>query len=611
MHFSQLVASCLLGLATSSLAEIIPADHYLWGPGGAVNNAKLEKRATTTTSSASTTSRVADSACTNGALTRSCWSSGYSVATDFDSKWPTTGQTRSYTLTATNTTCNPDGNGDRICLLYNNQYPGPTIWGNWGDTISVTVKNEMQDNGTSIHWHGIRQLNSNTQDGVNGITECPLAPGDSKTYTFKATQFGTSWYHSHFSAQYGDGLVGPIVIYGPSSSNYDVDLGPFTVSDWYYKTAFQMEAISNVLLQQASPPPPADNILVNGTGKNTAGAGSYTKYTMTKNKKYLLRLINTSVDNNIRVSLDGHNLTVIAGDFVPVKPITKQWVLLGIGQRYEVIITANQAVGNYWFRAEVAADCASANNNFGRAIFSYTGAASGDPTTTAYDTPTTGCVDESPLVPWVTNTVPSTNFISQAKELDVNINVEQITTNNQSIVVWGINMTAIDIDWEKPTLEYIKTQNTSYPSAYNLVEIPNGQTWTYWIIQETGGANTPIPIPHPIHLHGHDFYILGSGSGVFDPSSQASSLAFNNPYRRDVTFLPGGGWVVIAFPTDNPGAWLMHCHIAWHVSQGLGVQFLESKASINLPDSTWEKTCTNWATYWDKGTAYPKSDSGL
>ena len=76
--------------------------------------------------------------------------------------------------------------------------------------ISVTVHNNLQDNGTAIHWHGIRQLNSVTMDGTNGLTECPLAPGQSKTYTFQATQFGTTWYHSHFSSQYGDGVLGPM-----------------------------------------------------------------------------------------------------------------------------------------------------------------------------------------------------------------------------------------------------------------------------------------------------------------------------------------------------------------------------------------------------------------
>lgn len=91
-------------------------------------------------------------------------------------------------LNLRNTTCNPDGGGERTCLLVNDQYPGPTIEASklacdtprlaaaysldWGDTLSITVNNLMEDNGTSIHWHGIRQLNSVGEDGVNGITEC-------------------------------------------------------------------------------------------------------------------------------------------------------------------------------------------------------------------------------------------------------------------------------------------------------------------------------------------------------------------------------------------------------------------------------------------------------
>ena len=76
--------------------------------------------------------------------------------------------------------------------------------------ISVTIRNKLEDNGTSIHWHGIRQYNTNSMDGTNGLTECPLAPGQSSTYTFQATQFGSSWYHSHYSSQYGDGVTGPM-----------------------------------------------------------------------------------------------------------------------------------------------------------------------------------------------------------------------------------------------------------------------------------------------------------------------------------------------------------------------------------------------------------------
>ena len=132
----------------------------------------------------------------------------------------------------------------------------------------------------------------------------------------------------------------------------------------------------------------------------------------------------------------------------------------------------------------------------------------------------------------------------------------------------------------------------------------------YWIIQEP--PTTPVAIPHPVHLHGHDFWILGRGSGVFDPVKNFTSLNFNNPPRRDVTFLPAGGWVVLAFEADNPGAWLMHCHISSHISAGLGVQFLEAKSKIPRPDAAWETTCRNWKSYYSHAQAlYLQDDSGL
>lgn len=160
-----------------------------------------------------------------------------------------------------------------------------------------------------------------------------MAPGKSKTYTFKLTQHGTTWYHSHFSAQYGDGLLGALVINGPATSNYDIDLGSYTVTDWFYKSAFVESIVANANLQAnpGLPPPAGDNILVNGTNKNSNGGGAYGRVSIVKGKKYLLRLINTSMDAMIRVSLDGHRFTVVSSDLVPIIPYTTDWVLLGIG----------------------------------------------------------------------------------------------------------------------------------------------------------------------------------------------------------------------------------------------------------------------------------------
>jgi FtsP/CotA-like multicopper oxidase with cupredoxin domain len=506
MYLPTLLTTGLLAaLSSVSAFELeklykIPENHFLWGREGKPSDLKVLPRATTSSESLASTTAKGDSNCRNGALTRACWANGYSLATDFDTKWPTTGNTVRYNLEITNTTCNLDGHGDKICMLINNQYPGPVIGANWGDMISVTVKNSLPNNGTSMHWHGMRQLGTNTMDGVNGITECPIAPGDSKTYTFQATQYGTTWYHSHFSVQYGNGVVGPLVINGPAAANYDIDLGPYPVTDWYYVTADQLAFAAENNLQTGSAPPPADTILINGTNMNSAGGGKYSQVKLTKGKKHLLRLINTSMDNMIWVSLDGHPFTVITSDLVPIHSYQTQWLLLAIGQRYDVVINANQTSDNYWFRAEVATQCASSNNYYGRSIFTYSDATVAIPTSNGTSRPTT-CQD--PLgVPWWNTTIPSADFAQQVQDLEVDLNVSNVTTNGQNVVAWGINMTAIDIDWRNPTLQYVKDGNSSFPHTYNLIELPTEGIWTYWIIQETAG--TQVPIPHPMHLHGHD-----------------------------------------------------------------------------------------------------------
>ncbi|KAI9714343.1 MAG: hypothetical protein M1820_000304 [Bogoriella megaspora] len=603
MRFQSLAAS-LLALAVGTQAITIPAEA-----------GELVRRQSSTSTASATSTKVSDSACTNGPLTRSCWGGGYSIATDFDQKHPNTGKTVSYNLEITNTTCNPDGNGARICLLVNGQYPGPTITASWGDTLSITVKNSMKDNGTGIHWHGIRQFNTNEYDGVNGITECPLAPGDTKTYTFLCTQFGTSWYHSHFSAQYGDGVVGSIVINGPASSNYDIDLGPYPITDWYYRSAYQINADTLTALQAGGPGPGGDNILINGTNRNVANTtGKYATTKVTKGKKYRLRLINTSLDNDIRVSLDGHSLTVMTTDFVPVKPFSTNTILLAIGQRYDVVIYANQTAGNYWLRAQVATDCQSANSGIGYAIFNYDSVAVANPSSTAWPTPSTGCFDPTSAAPFWRQPVPSTSAFNDLNVILTNGSV----SNGAGLTVWGLNTTSIDVSWDKPIRTYMQDGNTSYPSSENVITLPNAGVWTYWLIQEV--QRTP-QIVHPIHLHGHDFFVLGASGDnnqnpntattvTFDPSSDPAKLDWTTPIRRDTAILPQGGWLALAFYTNNPGPWLFHCHIAWHVSEGLGLDFIESPDQVPAPSGDYSKTCTNWNKY-APNAYWKKDDSGL
>jgi FtsP/CotA-like multicopper oxidase with cupredoxin domain len=409
------------------------------------------------------------------------------------------------------------------------------------------VRNLLQHNGTSIHWHGLRQLNSNTQDGTNGVTECALAPGDIKTYQFQATEYGTSWYHSHFSHQYGDGVVGMIQINGPATANYDVDLGVMPMSDWYYQTTFQAASQAFQASQQGLGPPAPDNILINGTAKSASGTGAYNTITIQSGKRYRLRLINTSVDSNLRVNLDGHPFQVIATDFVPVVPYSTTYLSIGIGQRYDVVFTANQTAGNYWFRADPNSVCQSRANKGGLAIFNYQGVTVADPTSLVPANPPTSCVDPV-TVPKIVKNVPSSTFAAQAKSLPVAFGPVAVQNN---LVLWTINGTSMVVDPGNPTLKYV-AQNVNPPASYNVVQVPSTSpsAWTYWVIQQAAGAP---PIAHPIHLHGHDAYILGQGTGQFSVADNFNQLIFNNPPRRDVAQLPGGGWLVLAYPTDNPG----------------------------------------------------------
>ncbi|KAH8900905.1 hypothetical protein GQ53DRAFT_132912 [Thozetella sp. PMI_491] len=562
----------------------------------------------------------------NTATNRACWTTNFNINTDYETSTPTTGVTRTFTFTITevNNYVGGDGVTKVKAMLVNGQFPGPTITADWGDRINVTVINQLVTNGTSIHWHGVRQLNSNNYDGTSGITECPIRPGGSRTYSFLATQYGTSWYHSHFSSQYGNGVLGPIVINGPASANYDIDLGPLSISDWYYG------AVDAILWRVNNPsnpfipgfpgsPPPSDNVLFNGKNINPKGAGgSYQKITLTPGKLHLLRLINPSVENTFTVTLVGHTFQIVATDFVPITPVTVSSLYIAVGQRYDVIINASQAVGNYWFNVSYSSGpCGLSNNPKPAAIFSYSGAPSANPTTPGTVPPDTHCADPLTYSPVVTRTAPVASFTpSAADTLNTNIQI------NSSIarVFWPVNGSPMNVSWNNPTLAYVKSGTTaSMPRAENVVSVPNGNTLTFWLIQNNSS------IPHPVHLHGHDFLVLGASPALanpipptnklrpYNPATDAASLKGNNPTRRDTTVLPAWGWLVVAYTTNNPGAWLFHCHVAWHVSQGLSIQFLEQLSAIpsavNLNDL--QPNCNNWAAYFPSQDPFHQEDSGI
>lgn len=106
---------------------------------------------------------------------------------------PDTGQMRIYDLTLAECDIRPDGVETKKAICINGQFPGPLIEANYGDMIQVKVTNNLVSEGTSMHWHGFLQTGTNHMDGVPGVTQCPITPGTSQVYTFRAELYGSAW----------------------------------------------------------------------------------------------------------------------------------------------------------------------------------------------------------------------------------------------------------------------------------------------------------------------------------------------------------------------------------------------------------------------------------
>lgn len=173
----------------------------------------------------------------------------------------------------------PDG-FERDMIFMNGQFPGPTLEMNEGATVEFTVINQLPFE-TSVHFHGIEQLGSPWSDGVPGVSQKPIPPGGTFVYKWKATQYGTYWYHGHLAGHLEDGLFGPIHITPADGtptplnliSNTTQDLHRLAnaaaspqivmLSDWSHFTSQKLHDIS---IAADIDPLCGDSILINGKG---------------------------------------------------------------------------------------------------------------------------------------------------------------------------------------------------------------------------------------------------------------------------------------------------------------------------------------------------------
>ncbi|KAK4500327.1 hypothetical protein PRZ48_008516 [Zasmidium cellare] len=563
----------------------------------------------------------------------------------------------------------PDGFLKPLGQVFNHTYPGPHLQACWGDQMVVHVTNKIPNLGTTIHWHGIRQLNTTQQDGVNGVTQCPIAFGETYTYNFRADQIGHTWYHSHYQTQYSDGVAGPLTIYGPSSANWDETFTPIMMQDWVHDNtsiAFKQELGRSI--------PLADSILLGGTNTFKCDAlnssccrscdrsnckqgtdeafcctpdercyrptllpngttieqkqvGGLFNRTFQEGKRYLLQLINASADAMFIFAIDDHDLLVIAADLVPIRPYKTDSLFIAIGQRYQVVVTAKPKKKskacqadikkcNYWIRTRIASGCGNvAQDNEETGIIQYS------PNRNPRDLPDTEahtdreeCKDEAmenlrPIVPWnasdLRNSREDYTFVAAFDDLPTH-----------GAYRWELTDKPLFLNYSSPSILNVDNNghfHDVYQASVNYTNHAWNGGFVYLVIdgsniQQIAGKQG-VPAAHPIHLHGHDFVILAQVDSAFNGTIPKNQVI--NPARRDTALLYGGGYLALAFKLDNPGVWLVHCHIAWHASSGLALQIIERQDEImgSIGDlNPTRETCEGWKKMDLK---FHQEDSGI
>jgi FtsP/CotA-like multicopper oxidase with cupredoxin domain len=155
----------------------------------------------------------------------------------------------------------------KLAVTINGQTPGPTIRATQGDTVMVRVNNSLLTENVAIHWHGIRQIGTPWADGTEGVTQCPILPGDVFTYTFVVDRPGTYMYHAHYGMQRSAGLNGLIVVAAaPGAEPFAYD-GEHSVllNDWWHKSTYeQATGLASAPIVWVGEP---QALLINGRGR--------------------------------------------------------------------------------------------------------------------------------------------------------------------------------------------------------------------------------------------------------------------------------------------------------------------------------------------------------
>lgn len=417
--------------------------------------------------------------------------------------------------------------------LINGTLPGTEIRYREGDMFRVLVNNRL-DVPTTLHWHGM--IVPNYMDGVPGVTQMPIAPGDSVLYEYVLRQSGTYWYHSHYGFQEQTGLSGPLIIEAkdePHACDHDVVV---MLSDWLNQSPEgiipqirgQQPATSAVKVPDTPGYPfPQDkkfNVDINYPSYLINGQSNQSPWSLKvrKGDRIRLRCINSSTATFFQVALDGHQLEMIAADGQDIVPLTVDNFVIGTAERYDLLVTIKES-GSFTLHA----------------------AALGT------DQQAVGVVHTADAAPKANLQKPQFSGVSGGMADYASLKSPVNTTLPEGEVK------TFDIDLGGQMMKYLWSMNGEYfPEVFS----PDGKATPLTI--KSGDRvrmrlTNSTMMYHPMHLHGHFFRLL-TGDGP-QPMAPLKDTVAVGP-KQQINF---------EFTADNPGNWFFHCHNLYHLASGM------------------------------------------
>jgi len=399
---------------------------------------------------------------------------------------------------------------------YDGKVPGPTLRLRQGEPVRITVMNQLEQ-GTTVHWHGIRLPIA--MDGVPGISQAPIAPGQSFTYAFTPPDAGTFWYHPHANSlqQLGRGLLGALIVEESEPIAVDRDL-TWVVSDWRLQPDGTVAPGFGNPMEAAMSGRIGNTVTLNGAAE--------TEQVVRSGERIRLRLINASLARIMALRFEGHSPTVVAFDGQPCEPHSPEGgqLLLGPAMRIDVILDMLGEPG----RRYVVTDDFYDGLSYALTDFAYS------------KEPAIARRTDASLPTLPPNPLPEPDLASAVRhELKLQGGMMSGMGGMSGInhATWAINGTSMMGD--------------GHAGMPPLLTLKHMQSTVLSLVNETAWW-------HPMHLHGHSFKILRR-NGVAVPFRQWG----------DTVLLAPKDTVDCAFVADNPGDWMLHCHVMDHQVSGL------------------------------------------